>query len=366
VSGNTRPITWSHSRLSLFHQCPFAWRCRYLDHKPEAPSEAFYNGRRFHEAVSEYALHCLNARRSTDYEVGRAIANRYADVPDVREMMEAFVESWAFDVEHMVGLEQSLIADLPNGDRFQGVLDYLSIDGEHARITDWKTWHSWPEYDELRVPLQLLRYAWLVKAVYPQVETVTVAMLFVRFNIMHEWLVWDASCDEIVEAAEWVKREVRSRRKRRFEATPGGWCSLCGFTSICPVASAIVPEKDMKKIAEKLTVLDGERGRLRALLLEWAKANGPVEVAGGSWEYVPAEKPSLTVTDMEGLLAFLPTKGVDWLTAMTFPANTLNKWYKEFGDEIAPFIAEKQGKPVLRFRKSDADHPSRGNGGVSG
>jgi len=351
MSAKAKPVTWSHSRLSLFHECPFAWRCRYLDGKAEAPSEAFYNGRRFHEAVSEYATHCLSIRRSTDYEAGRAVASRYADVPDVREMMEAFVESWAFDTAHMVGLEQKLGADLPNGDRFQGVLDCLSIDGEHARITDWKTWHSWPDYDEEKVPVQLLRYAWLVKAVYPQVETLTVALLFVRFNVLQEWSVWEPSCEEIVEAAEWVKREVRTRRKRRFEPTPGGWCGLCGFTSICPVACAILPEGDAKKAAEKLSVLDGERGRLRALVLEWAKANGPIEVAGGAWGHAPAEDPSPVVTDMEGLLQFLPTKDVDWLAAMTFPAGTLSKWRRQFGEEIAPFLGEKQGKPTLRFRK---------------
>lgn len=346
-----KPTVWSHSRLQLFHECPFSWRCRYIHRLPEAPSEAFYNGRRFHEAVSEYATHCLSIGRSTDYEAGRAIASRYADIPDVREMLEQFVEGWAFDPEHMVGLEQDLVADLPNGDRFRGVIDYLAIDDTHARITDWKTWHSWPAYDEEKPPVQLLRYAWLVKAVYPQVESFTLALLFTRFGVLQEWQMWEPSCEEIVEAAEWVKREVRSRRKNRLDPTPGGWCGLCGFTSICPVRCAIIPEGDPKTAAEKLTVLDGERGRLRGLVLEWAKANGDIPVAGGAWGYQPPEDPSPIVTDLEGLLRFLPEHDVDWLGAITFPADTLKKWRKQFGDEIEPFLGEQSGKPTLRFRK---------------
>jgi len=350
-----KEITWSHTRLSLWHQCPFAWRCRYLDHAAEAPSEVFYNGRRFHQAVSEYATHCLQIGRSTDYEVGRAVAARYTDIPDVRELVEAFVESYAFDVEHMVGLEQNLVADLPNGDRFQGVPDYLAIDGERARIVDWKTWRTWPVYNEDKPDPQLVRYAWLVQAMYPQVQSLTVALHFPRHGVTQEWQVWDPGCEEIVEAAEWIKREIRTRKKNRFEATPGGWCGLCGFTSICPKAAAILREGDARGAAEKLTVLDGERKRLLKLVGTWAKEVGPIELVEGAWEYAPAEKPSPAITDMEGLLAFLAAEGEDWLQQMTFSATLLKAWSRKYEDRIAPYLGEKAAKPTLKFRRTRED-----------
>jgi len=353
-------MVWSHTRISLWHECPFAWKCRYLDHLPEAPGEAFHNGRRFHEAVSEYATHCHKIGRSSDYEVGEQISERYADLPDVASMVYDFSRNWHFDVDHMIGLEHDLVADLPCGDRFRGVIDYLSIDGTEARITDWKSWHSWPEYDEARVPTQLSRYAWLVAQNYPQVEVVRVALLFVRFGVLQEWEVWQPDCEEIVQAVEWIKREADSADARRFSPTPGAWCGLCGFTKVCPVGSAIIPEGDVQLAAEKLTVLDAEREGLRALAQAWAKENGPIPVQGGAWSYAPPDDPAPKIADMDGLLAYLSSQDVDWLGEASFSAATLRRWVKQFPD-AEQYLEPGEGKPTFRFRrdKGEAAPPSR-------
>ncbi len=344
-----KDMTWSHSRIELFYRCPYAWQCKYIDKLPEARSDVFHLGRRFHEAAAEYARHCHKVDRETDWDIGRAIAKRFVDEPQIEQMILRFVEGFAFDIKHMIGVEERLLAQLPSGDMFQGVLDYLAIDGSTAHITDWKTQASFPRYDEEKVPVQLLRYAWLVQAVYPQVEQFRLANCYVRFGREHEWwLTGKMDSSEIVQAVQYIKREAEGAGVAGLEPTPSGWCTLCGYTAICPVAKMQVPEGDAHAAAQKLLVLDAERSRLQGMVRQWCNENGGLRVGDKEFGYFATERPR--VRNMEAFLKWCNDNGLDWLEIVQTPARTLSKLLREHED--LEELLEVETKATFRCRKA--------------
>lgn len=344
-------MIWSHSRISLYHSCPFAWRLKYIDKVPEAQNERFLIGRRFHQAVAEYAKRCLTMKRETDWDFGRQLTARYADSRDVATALERFTQNYLFDWRHVVGIEERLEASLPSGERFQGIIDCLSIVDNEAHIMDWKTQAALPAQTD-DPPIQLMRYAWLVQQVYPQVSAFRLAYYYTRFNIEHEWEIEGAlSADEIDEAVKYI---IKAVERGEFEPTPSSWCSLCGYTSSCPVTEAAFPEGDIVKAAEKFVVLEAELGRLRKLLREWTNENGPIQINDVEIGFhLPDSKPRpQSKEQVAGFIEWASREGVDWHDVIRIDARAFDKLHKHYGEAIpAELLSFPKPRPTFGSRR---------------
>jgi putative RecB family exonuclease len=243
--------TWSHSRVSLFDQCPLAYRYRYLDGVPDAFAtieqhlgqvvhdvlEQAYAERSRGGPVDERWMTAAYERlwRSPDLET-RRVVKRGVTADDYRAEGLAMVASYhgrvyAADTSETLGLEHRflLALDADGGHAWAGVIDRLArlADGT-LRIIDYKTGRSVPDP---RTDRQLQSYALHVFAEYHAdavdlcIEGLrTGATLTAPFAVVQAGEVRGSLLARIAEiegASSWPAR-------------PSILCDWCGFNVICP------------------------------------------------------------------------------------------------------------------------------------
>lgn len=181
---------YSYTRLGLFETCPRAFKLKYVDRLPEAPSDALVIGRLVHEIIAEYDRHLLQNGLETDVTVLPEITRRVfykepnqlgsTGLAEIEAIMETFAQSHVFHPGVTVGIEEQIKLQLAPDMMFWGVLDLLEIDGTTATIVDYKTDWVVRSQAEVEKDFQLQVYAWAVTREYPQVDTFRARLEFVR------------------------------------------------------------------------------------------------------------------------------------------------------------------------------------------
>lgn len=151
----TKPKPWSHSALEAFKNCP----------------------RQYHAVrVIKSVVETEGPQATWGKEVHKHFEDRLANgvvLPAALEMHEEFLAR----LEALPGQQfvEQQIALNTNGQPceyfaddvwFRGVIDYLKIDGDHARVIDYKTGK---QHQKLQ---QLFLFTLYVFAAYPQVQSV--------------------------------------------------------------------------------------------------------------------------------------------------------------------------------------------------
>ena len=157
-------ITWSYSNLSLYQQCPKKYyHLRIAKDIKEAPSDAIAFGNKIHKIAQEYV------------ESDKPIPAEYA------QAMQAPLDKLkAMPGEKLCEYEMGITADLePCGFKdervwYRGIADLLIIDGNRARILDYKTGKK-SQYADLK-QLEILALA-LFKH-YPHIKKVKAGLMF--------------------------------------------------------------------------------------------------------------------------------------------------------------------------------------------
>ena len=120
--------TWSYSSLSLFMQCPRKYhRLRVVKDIVEPPQEHLIYGSAVHKAAEEYVRD------------GTPIPEKYGFIQEYLDPLKALPGDKL--CEHEMGLTKDF---QPCGFRdknvwFRGIADLLIINGNKARIVDYKT-----------------------------------------------------------------------------------------------------------------------------------------------------------------------------------------------------------------------------------
>jgi hypothetical protein len=155
--------TWSYSSISLFQQCPRKYhRLRVVKDIVEPPQDHLIYGTAVHAAAEEYIRD------------GTPIPEKYAFI---QEYLDPLKELPGIKLcEHEMGLTKDLkpctFRD-PNV-WFRGIADLLVINGDKARIIDYKTSKSSRYADKKQLELLSL----LTFKHFPEVKQIKAGLLF--------------------------------------------------------------------------------------------------------------------------------------------------------------------------------------------
>jgi PD-(D/E)XK nuclease superfamily len=159
--------TWSYSSLDLFKQCPHKYfRLRIKKDFVEPPSEQILYGNAVHKAAEEYIR---------DSKPLPPQFSQFKEMLDKLRNMEG-----KHLCEYKMGLTRSLEpCDFMAKDVWwRGIADLLIINGDKARLVDYKTGRSSKNADTKQ--LELLSLA--VFKHFPEVKNVQAGLLFVVAN----------------------------------------------------------------------------------------------------------------------------------------------------------------------------------------
>lgn len=155
--------TWSYSSISLFQQCPRKYhRLRVVKDIVEPPQEHLLYGSAVHKAAEEYLRD------------GTPIPEKYAYIkPKIAPFKDL---PGTLLCEYEMGLDKNLnpCAFRDKNVWFRGIADLLIINGDKARVVDWKTSKSSRYADKKQLELLSL----LVFKHFPEVKKVQAGLVF--------------------------------------------------------------------------------------------------------------------------------------------------------------------------------------------
>ena len=208
--------TWSYSSLSLFMQCPRKYhRLRVVKDIVEPPQEHLIYGSAVHKAAEEYV------RDDTP------IPEKYGFIQEYLDPLKALPGDKL--CEHEMGLTKNFE---PCGfhDKnvwFRGIADLLIINGNKARIIDYKTSKSSRYADKKQLELLSL----LTFKHFPHVESIKASLLFLvckdlvpaefvaeqQHDSWHKWMVETNQLESAMITDVWNPRPNFTCR---------GWCPV--------------------------------------------------------------------------------------------------------------------------------------------
>lgn len=318
--------SYSHTRFNLFESCPAAFRMKYVEKAPEAPSRALLIGRLIHDIIAQYEKHLVRNQVQTDITVLPGLATQIfykapnglttADLDEVQAIVEAYAQTHALDFSTVVSVEEKMKFPLQDDKfTFWAVIDLLQMNGDLAIITDHKTDHQVRSQGDIERDPQLQIYCWAVAQTYPQVGRFKVGLDFVRHGVTRE-AEFDLSVVEKAEARIFGMIDT-IERERRFEPRPGAFCSLCGHIDRCQAAKeaaasgpvVIATEEDARVWAGRLAVLEAQAERIKTGLKGYCNVAGTVEANGLAWGFHKTF--SSGVKDTGAFVEVLEANGVD-------------------------------------------------------
>jgi hypothetical protein len=302
---------YSFSKFSDYETCPHRYRLLHLDRhqpvRPAASQKLLDIGDVGHAFAEQYLAHLGKAGVSRDTTHAARLANWvFSDRPtnslveDDRTMFVSLAMVFARTIDWApvgeVFLELPLaidanfrIVDFEDPTRMIGArIDALVIDGEDARIIDWK--FGWGR--ETESFFQLLIYALLVSLYAPGVQRFLMTCHHVRHN----------QPDEVRarRPLDRVQRRIgdviaRIEGDQVFEARPSASaCSMCPVAYCCEAKPSelveIRTDDDARTVAMDIILLDNMRAQKLAALRPYCEASGSVSVPGGEFAIHPTER----------------------------------------------------------------------------
>jgi hypothetical protein len=191
-------LKWSYSSLGLFQQCPRKYyHLRVLKDVKEPETTAILYGKEVHLALEEYIRD------------GKPIPPQFKEFTEVADMVKAIPGEKL--CEYKMGLTKDIQACgfFDENVWFRGVADLLIINGETARVIDYKTGKS-SEFAD-RKQLELMSLA--VFKHFPKVRKVKAGLMFLVCNDFVKaeyekkdapitWLKWIQETDQLEKAHE--------------------------------------------------------------------------------------------------------------------------------------------------------------------
>jgi len=191
-------LTWSYSSLGLFQQCPRKYyHLRVVKDIKEPETTAILYGKEVHLALEEYIRD------------GKPIPPQFKEFTEIADMLKAMPGDKL--CEYKMGLTKDIQACgfFDENVWFRGVADLLIINGDTARVIDYKTGKSSEFADKKQLELMSLA----VFKHFPKVRTVKAGLIFLVANDFVKadfekkdapitWLKWIQETDRLEEAHE--------------------------------------------------------------------------------------------------------------------------------------------------------------------
>ncbi len=247
---------FSHSRLSTYDNCPYQYRCHYLDRirVKEETVEAFL-GNRVHEVLEKLYEDVTHTRvpslkdllgffeerwEERWHEQVRVVKQRYTP-EDYYRMGRKYLSMYhqryhPFDRDTTVALEESLSFPL-DGDGehgIRGIVDRIALAPDGAfEVHDYKTGARLPSQEALDRDRQLGFYQLGVTARWPEAEEVRLIWHYLAHDVEMTSHRSPGELEALKEETLKLIREIESAED--FPPRKSGLCGWCLYRSLCPL-----------------------------------------------------------------------------------------------------------------------------------
>lgn len=354
----------SYSRISDYILCPHMYKQKHILKKIVEENPIMMVGSVVHDAIARYNNHCIKNQLEHDYPMheqfileafeAHNLAPEYNQ--EVRGMVKDFCDRHEVDLESVVGAEEEIAVNRNWEQRewmdedvwMRSIIDYLQIQGDVAKITDYKTGYSMatPEF-------QLKIYALIVKKIYPQIMKFHVEVDFVRFEYQKDFVI---GADELILFEEELLTKIRRiEADTEFKPKVSVACSYCGCWQGCPAMKKqdvgfVMPMNHEEAVDLALKVEKNERllAESRKVLKEYVDVCGDV-VAGGKKHYFKVSK-SYRFDSISKLIVEAEEAGIDIHDILTVDKKKMGKMMK---NENFRKIVEKVGTKSVSVKFSN-------------
>lgn len=373
--GGAGRIPISYSSGKLFEQCPARFQAEKVEKMGRGGGMRpihLTTGVFLHEVLDLYHKHLIATKQSTDLSSGEKIfetawadpvmrAGIPADLhPELHEIWAKTLQMVNLTVGDVVGSEIAIALD-DNWEKtewsdpaalWRGKIDLLMIDGDwHAVVWDYKTGQKIVGADE---SMQMKIYAAVIKALFPQVQEISVILSYPRFYKENRHEIDES---DITEARRWIadiSAQIDGARKtNNWPAKVGTACADCPIFNRCPAravaASSLPPmsQQEAEALLSRLILLERERKDVKDKLQTWCTLNGSVVVGG---MVIGFGTKSLITYDVDQLTELLKNNGIDPDTILKADNRALEKAAKGKPELVESLKAIAYEKTHSEFR----------------
>jgi len=217
-------IALSWSRVNDFRECPYKFKEKYLD--KSYPSEdgnlAFAKGKEVHSQLEHYVK---AKKKGIEKPVGLIAGN---GLPIVDAIMAQPGECFP-ELQLAVKADWSKVDWFGKDIMYRAIVDLLQVNGDKALIVDYKTGKAAP-YTDNRGQLHLS--AAFVFELYPKVETITSALLFLEHKQTNKYLFTREM--HAANKAAWELEAIAINEETEFAPKKNKYCHFC-LSTTCPL-----------------------------------------------------------------------------------------------------------------------------------
>lgn len=317
----------SPSSLGEYKLCARRYKFKYVDRLPRTSGAPADMGKRAHAYIASRIMGLTPGERPIEF----------ADEYDWNRL-RAHLDTIVFDIEHLVGLEETLTWTWREGDWTiypEGRADALRIgDDGIADVDDWKT--GYKVSNSIKDNPDMLFYALGVVRNYSQVVGVRGHQIqLARGAIRHAYY----SIEQIDRFAAFLRRRAKQIIDDKvFKPKPGDACRYCDHvehctvgqdylgTALVPAGHALVSSENATEYAGALQQLSQLVDRAKAPLEVYTDWNGPVyldEEKTQAWGHWPKQVRS--VRDLQAFAEACRAQGVEPLSVLNVDVAELKK-----------------------------------------
>jgi len=251
-------LSFSHSKMSMYKECPQKYKFRYVHMLPEKPKYFFAFGTALHSVMEfiynpeKVAFPTLKEALSffekewnkTSYEEKgyASLEKELAGYAEGRQIIEEYYALHAATFAHPLLVEMKSTLEM-DGLNLVSILDRMDYLGNGlVKILDYKTGKTVQrEPDQLYMYQKVVENSPVIKAVVqqkdPSVKEVRVGQLsFYHLPTQHEMMFDRAPDKEIFSFWQRVLDVADAIRAGKFSPTPDeNKCRWCDYRNICPV-----------------------------------------------------------------------------------------------------------------------------------
>jgi len=246
---------YSHSKLSLFEQCPLKYKFKYIDklHPDIEQTIEGFLGSKVHETLEwiyktlkkdkipelDEVLENYISSWNKDYKkeikiVREDLSAEYYFNQGVKFLIDYYLANAPFK-DNTIATEMYIMIDLNNNGKYkiQGYIDRLVHNKESNifEIHDYKTASFLKSQEELDKDRQLALYSIGIRSLYPDVKEVMLIWHFLAYN---KKMISKRSFSELESLKEEIIKLIdKIESEKEFPPNPSCLCKWCEFQSYC-------------------------------------------------------------------------------------------------------------------------------------
>ena len=245
------PNMLSPSSIGTFRQCPLKFKFTKIDGLQDSPTESTMLGNFVHEILETmYALPSEQRTQDTARLIARDLwESKWEEMVKtiIRSEKEIKLFRWTawWCVENVWALEQPMevqpwaieehVEGEISGVKLHGYIDRLHVDGDTAKVCDYKTGKTPKKQYVDDKYFQLIIYTQLLGSAGIEAKNFEIELLYLKDGVRFEKRVTEEDIANVASVIAEVKAGIDLRiTQGHFEPNKSILCNWCGFKSICP------------------------------------------------------------------------------------------------------------------------------------